>query len=300
MSKAQLSWMAVALALMGVAVVSGHPDWGIVTGGAMILLAGAVAVGAIRKPAERKIEDPRAGGQKVPNSLVTLSAATIIAVYAAGFEHTRPAAEKFEAQEARRKEAARIAAIAAALPPKINIAPITPSASSASLTANTRPKRSPARVKKAVPEATPSNLAQGASEFSAASVPDSGASSTVSAASTTPSRLTGSSDTAANSEVGSQTSPAAAKPVHYKDGKFLGWGSCRHGDIQASVVIQNGKIVSSAITVCATRYSCDWISALPGQVVTRQSANVDYISGASESSDAFYDAVTAALASARE
>jgi uncharacterized protein with FMN-binding domain len=35
-------------------------------------------------------------------------------------------------------------------------------------------------------------------------------------------------------------------------------------------------------------------------VVTRQSANVDYISGASESSDAFYDAVMAALASARE
>ena len=79
----------------------------------------------------------------------------------------------------------------------------------------------------------------------------------------------------------------------------MGWGSCRHGDIQASVVIQDGKIVSTAIAQCLTRYSCSWIANLPGQVVTRQSANVDYVSGATQSSDAFSRAVADALSKAQ-
>ncbi len=40
------------------------------------------------------------------------------------------------------------------------------------------------------------------------------------------------------------------------------------------------------------------ISQLPGQVVTRQSAEVDYISGATQSTNAFYDAVREALTKA--
>ena len=86
----------------------------------------------------------------------------------------------------------------------------------------------------------------------------------------------------------------------YKDGTFSGWGRCRHGSIEASVSIEGGRIVATEITQCLTRYSCSWIDNLPGQVVSRQSADVDYVSGATESTDAFYDAVSAALASARE
>jgi uncharacterized protein with FMN-binding domain len=80
-----------------------------------------------------------------------------------------------------------------------------------------------------------------------------------------------------------------------RDGTFLGWGSSRHGDIQASVEIQNGRIVSAAIVQCLTRYSCDVIDKLPPQVAARQSADVDYVSGATESADAFYDAIVDAL-----
>ncbi len=80
-----------------------------------------------------------------------------------------------------------------------------------------------------------------------------------------------------------------------KDGTFLGWGYSRHGDIQASVQIENGRIVSAVIVQCLTRYSCDVIDKLPPQVVGRQSAEVDHVSGATESADAFYDAVIDAL-----
>jgi len=84
-----------------------------------------------------------------------------------------------------------------------------------------------------------------------------------------------------------------------KDGTFLGWGSSRHGDIQASVQIENGRIVSAVIAQCLTRYSCDVIDKLPPQVVKRQSADVDYVSGATESADAFYDAIVDALSKAK-
>jgi uncharacterized protein with FMN-binding domain len=89
----------------------------------------------------------------------------------------------------------------------------------------------------------------------------------------------------------------------------LGWGSCRHGDIEASVTIQEGKIALVAISQCLTRYSCGWIAPkipggglpdLPSQVVERQGPKVDYVSGATESSYAFADAVVAALAKATE
>ena len=75
----------------------------------------------------------------------------------------------------------------------------------------------------------------------------------------------------------------------------MGWGTSRHGDIQASVEIQNGRIASATITQCLTRYSCSWIAALPPQVVARQGAEVDYVSGATQSTDAFYTAIVEAL-----
>jgi len=87
--------------------------------------------------------------------------------------------------------------------------------------------------------------------------------------------------------------------ARFKDGTYLGWGYCRHGDIQASVAVEAGRIVSATIARCLTRYSCSWIEALPGQVVSRQSPEVDYVSGATESTDAFHDAVADALSKAK-
>jgi uncharacterized protein with FMN-binding domain len=87
--------------------------------------------------------------------------------------------------------------------------------------------------------------------------------------------------------------------VAYKDGVYSGWGTSREGDIEATVDIRGGRIVAAMITQCLTRYSCSWISALPPQVVDRQSAEVDYVSGATESSNAFYGAVARALGKAK-
>lgn len=84
-----------------------------------------------------------------------------------------------------------------------------------------------------------------------------------------------------------------------KDGVYYGWGTSRHGDIQASVEIENGKIIGAYISQCLTQYSCSWVSALPPQVVQRQSAEVDYVSGATQSSNAFYYAVMEALKKAK-
>ena len=67
------------------------------------------------------------------------------------------------------------------------------------------------------------------------------------------------------------------------------------GDIQAAVVIENGKILHASIAQCLTRYSCNVIEHLIPQVAQRQSPDVDNVSRATQSADAFYYAVFEAL-----
>lgn len=96
--------------------------------------------------------------------------------------------------------------------------------------------------------------------------------------------------------------PAAPAPTAsnvWKDGTYSGWGFSPHGNIEATVAIQGGRIASAVISQCRTRYSCAVIDTLPPEVVQRQSANVDYVSGATQSADAFFEAVMAALDKAR-
>ncbi len=95
------------------------------------------------------------------------------------------------------------------------------------------------------------------------------------------------------------TATADKDHVAYKDGMYTGWGTSRHGDIQATVMIKEGKIVGAVISECLTQYSCSWISALPQQVLDRQSAEVDFVSGATQSTNAFYYAVLNALKKAK-
>jgi uncharacterized protein with FMN-binding domain len=85
----------------------------------------------------------------------------------------------------------------------------------------------------------------------------------------------------------------------WKDGTYLGWGTSRHGDIQAAVTIEAGRIASATIAQCLTRYSCSVIDKLPPEVPQRQSADVDYVSGATQSANAFYQAVVEALGKAK-
>jgi uncharacterized protein with FMN-binding domain len=94
----------------------------------------------------------------------------------------------------------------------------------------------------------------------------------------------------------SSASAASADPsARFKDGVYEGRGSCPHGDIIAQIAIRKGQIEYAGIAECLTRYSCSVIHMLPEQIVTRQSTNVDVVSGATESTEAFQDAVAAAL-----
>jgi uncharacterized protein with FMN-binding domain len=99
-------------------------------------------------------------------------------------------------------------------------------------------------------------------------------------------------------------SAAPADPVDklkppFRNGTFSGWGTSRHGDIQATVEIQDGWIISATISQCLTQYSCSWIAALVPQVTVRQSPEVDFVTGATQSSNAFYGALVQALTKAK-
>ncbi len=93
-------------------------------------------------------------------------------------------------------------------------------------------------------------------------------------------------------------SQLAASAQKWMNGSFSGWGKSPHGDIETTVVITGGRIQSAVISQCRTRYSCSVIHELPAQVAERQSPEVDYVSGATESSNAFYYALVEALAKA--
>jgi uncharacterized protein with FMN-binding domain len=84
----------------------------------------------------------------------------------------------------------------------------------------------------------------------------------------------------------------------YRDGTFEGQGTSRRGGFRVAVTIQGGAITNVAITQSTTQYPASRVAALPGQVVARQSAQVDRVSGATYSTQAFQQAVQQALAQA--
>jgi uncharacterized protein with FMN-binding domain len=91
--------------------------------------------------------------------------------------------------------------------------------------------------------------------------------------------------------------PAPAN-VTYKDGSYTGHGTSRRGDVDVTVTIQGGKIASAVMSHSTLQYPISRISRLPGQVVDRQSASVDNVSGATLSTQAFTMAVRQALSQA--
>ena len=225
---------------------------------------------------------PPGGSQKkIANSLVTLSSAAILTVYAAGFLKTRAAAALLDEASNDRRPPTPMPAPATAgetVPP----APIEPPApvSPAPVVA-----KSPAVVV-AVPKKTPPK---------AVATPVAEATPTAEPAAPVATVVTEPEKPVEPPEPVALLMPKEA----YKDGTYLGWGSSRHGDIQASVTVTNGRFVSASIAKCLTRYSCSWVAHLPPQVVTRQSPEVDYVSGATQSANAFYWAVVDALKKAK-
>lgn len=237
---------------------------------------------------------PRGGaGALVRNNLVAIGTAAVLTVYSAGYARTRDAAHRFaEAdQAARRPIAPLIAAVDSSVPAaQPSKAPETPMPAHAS--GADRPVVHPVPAAPPPSAAAPTAVAQVdstvASEPPRDSIP---ATTTEPVAATVPQPT----DTAGAPPAADST---ASRPL-LKDGEYYGWGTSRHGDIQAGIEIKSGRITAAWVSQCLTRYSCSWIAALPGQVVARQSPEVDYVSGATQSTNAFYYAVVEALSRAK-
>ncbi len=212
-------------------------------------------------PGAAKAKSGGGKNKKMANGIVALGSAAIISVYGLGYARTQSAAAYLNADSP-----ATMIATAAYQSPLL-----TPSASAVAPGATA-----------IAPSAT--TIAPSATATGAASLPTTAPST----ATTVPLPATKAPATA-----------TAATTAAYKDGTYTGTGTSRHGSITASVVVQGGKIVSANITQCGTRYPCSDIATLPGQVVTRQSATVDFVSGATDSSQAFQGAIKNALGQAK-
>lgn len=218
------------------------------------------------------------GSKRIANSLVTASCAGVLAVYIAGYTRTQHAAEKFTAQIAERR-------------PVVHDPSMPPIPEPFHLHDHDRPRPDvPARPLPAVvpskpAEVLPSDPPIAAVDPSSEPVPPPEPVPVVSEPKAVEPKV--------------EAAPAPPPSPVWKDGTYTGWGYSRHGNIEASVVIEGGRIASAIISQCRTRYSCSVIDRLPPQVAQRQSPDVDYVSGATQSADAFYGAVVAALGKAK-
>jgi uncharacterized protein with FMN-binding domain len=227
--------------------------------------------------------------KKVANSLVAMSSAAVMAVYAAGYQRTRSAAERFDAQALERR--VRSTPVPVVAPPAT---PPTAAAIEPVRQAEGKPPVAPVAKQKPEPEKVSTAVAveSAAPPEPAASTPE------LSPAAPAPASEIAAAIPVVPPPPPPPPAPEPPKPT-WKDGTYLGWGHVRHGDIEASVVIEGGRIKSAVISQCRTRYDCDVIDKLPAQVAARQSAEVDSVSGATQSADAFYYAVSEALSKAK-
>ena len=209
------------------------------------------------------------------NNLVTIGSAAVLAVYAAGFFRTRVAAQRF-ADDSEIRHPAEVAvapSVDAPILQHFDSAPAAPKPKVRAVVVAAAPKAGtwlPLPIDSLAPAVTtPPAVGQPPAPLPVAVAVD-----------TAP-------------------TPIEKAVAGYKDGTYRGWGTSRHGDIEAAVDIKDGKIAAAYISQCLTRYSCSWISHLPGQVLARQAADVDYVSGATQSSNAFYHAILEALSKAK-
>jgi len=219
----------------------------------------------------------RSGG-RITNSLVALSSAAVLTVYSAGYLRTRAAAEKLNSSERSR----------VVIPTELSPTPPTASAPPrVESPAPAAPASSEPRVRKPRARTLPANTLEAAPTPTPTAKP----AATPVAPVATP--------TLHVAEPPATPTPAPAPQPQYKDGIYTGWGTSRHGDIEATVTITGGHIASALISQCWTRYSCSVVAHLQRQVVDRQSPEVDYVSRATQSANAFYYAVVQALSKAK-
>jgi len=213
-----------------------------------------------------------------PTRLLALGAAAVVSIYAAGFDRTRPAARRLaEEDAAHRRPPAEVRAVAQ---PPVTAAPAATDVVEAVEVAPA-PTAAPAKSLVAAPVASVAPVVDTAPVVDSAPSP---------APSPAP---------APAEPPAADTATSAVAPPKWRDGTYSGWGNSRHGSIEATVTIRGGKITEAYISRCETRYSCSWIEHLQIQVVDRQGPEVDFVSGATQSVNAFYYAVVEALAKAK-
>jgi uncharacterized protein with FMN-binding domain len=235
------------------------------------------------------------------NGLVALSSAAVMAVYTAGYMKTRAAAAKLEATTRVRPVQALPPSVPALTP---SVQALTPSVPEPSATVPERPSKvpepSPTVPKR--PSKVPAPSAKVAERPSKVPEPSPKVAEPSPKTVEPPVQEVEPPAKAPEPPPPANASPRAELLLGFElhDGTYLGWGSSRHGDIQASVTVENGRITATSIAQCRTRYSCDIIAHLPAQVVKFQTPEkVSYVSGATQSVDAFYWAVMDALSKAK-
>lgn len=218
----------------------------------------------------------KGSGRWLRRNLVALSSAAVLTVYAAGYARTKPAADRFANETASRRLVRTTGPqIAATAPAVVQAANNSVTPTPAKPTAPTKVPKKSAATKKASKVSAPKQSVPAPAPAPQLAQP------LVAAA------------------TDSATDTTAANAPKWKDGTYSAWGTSRHGDLEATVEIKDGRIVAAYITQCWTRYPCSRIGMLPPQVVERQSENVDVVSGATQSADAFYYAVLQALVKAK-
>jgi uncharacterized protein with FMN-binding domain len=100
--------------------------------------------------------------------------------------------------------------------------------------------------------------------------------------------------------VGAASSSTTANATStYADGTYAATGTSALGNVTVSLGIAGGTISNVQITKVTTKFPMSRIASLPSQVVQKQSASVNVVTGATYSSQAFKQAVQLALAQAQ-
>ena len=269
---------------------------------------------------------------KIP-ALAALSYAAIVTVYAAGYERTREAAERFEGMTDGAKpyeiplpDGQRVRAVRPFVAPPKMATPATAAPGSVpTISAAPAPAATKATPEEAAPRKAESRIAPAPRAAESASAVIAREPESVIASAAAPEPASPVASLAPNPEpavapapvvsapapapvpvIAPAPTPAPAiapppppAPLVLKTGKFLGWGSCRHGDIEAEVQINRGLIIDVRITQCRTQYSCGPLDVLVDGILDHQGPGVNYVAGSTQSTVALYNAVINAIAKAK-
>ncbi len=239
----------------------------------------------------------RASG-KISNNLVAAGSAAVIAVYGAGYVKTKSAADRMEQHVAERRPPARPVSVAGGTAPEAAAEPVRREAPVREAPVEVARVIEPRPVEEKLPSASVEPKAVAAPVKSVEATPAAEPTPTVPPVAVAAPVVAPPPPVVAAAPPPPPPPPPPPAPK-WKDGTYTGWGTSRHGDIQAQVVIEDGKIKAATIAQCLTRYSCDVIDKIIPQVAKRQSPETDVVSGATQSSDAFYFGVVEALGKAK-